>query len=67
MHDESKVLPHLIPTNCSLRSGPNYIHMPRFAEAVELPDHAVLQLITELETSQYHGADPRFISNFLTP
>ena len=41
--------------------------MPKFEEAVKLPDDTVLQLLTELETSQYYRADPRFLSNFLTP
>ena len=52
MEDKFEFSPlRLMLPNCSLRSGPKYIDMPRFAEAVKLPDQEVLQLLTELETS----------------
>ena len=63
----SKAPPNLKSSSCSLRLGPNYIDMPKFAEAVEFSDKQIMQLLTELRTSQYYRLEPHNLETFLTP
>ena len=40
--------------------------MPRLVDAIELPDEEVIQLLTELPTSQYYRAEPRFLNTIIS-